>query len=151
MNVIFYVLTTIALSYLANVLTPYVNNLFALILRGSRSHFGRRKKQKILQEFKKVKFYVDNRSLFLEDIIIYLVKSIVIGSFLVLSNILIASFDFKGFTKEIFESLILIFNLFSLLLIINLGMNMIDIYISVKDFEKYKASVLPFIDEEISL
>jgi len=64
---------------------------------------------------------------------------------------LIASFDFKGFTKEIFESLILIFNLFSLLLIINLGMNMIDIYISVKDFEKYKASVLPFIDEEISL
>jgi hypothetical protein len=125
---------SVPLAVVANILTPRVEKR----LSHYNSKLQRERTIKIKQELEKVREMVENRQSLIEYLLLYLIKSITIGFIVIFWVVLFYSIPIMNTWGDFFANLLI---LISSIIIINLGVETIDIYKKVKNFENYQNMV----------
>ncbi|MBR8829670.1 MAG: hypothetical protein N5P05_001380 [Chroococcopsis gigantea SAG 12.99] len=132
---------SVPLAILANLLTPKVDK----ILSDHNSKLKQKRIKKLRAEYQQVKIYVEDKQAYIEFLLIYLVKALVLGFLIIFWSLLIYSLPIGSLYANFFSRL---FILFGSIIIVNLGLKTLDTYQNVKAFKDYQISLSSILEDK---
>ena len=118
------VFLAIPLSVVANLITPHIENF----LSNHSNKYKKKQTIKIRQEYQQIKIFKENRDIFLEYLIIFIIKILVLGFFAISIYFLFDNLYWLLPFSRVFIALSNSFILIVLLLAVNLGLKVLDVY-----------------------
>jgi uncharacterized FlgJ-related protein len=131
----------VPLSVIANLLTPRIEKF----LSNHSNKYKRKQTIKVRKEYQQIKIFKENRDVFLEYLIIFVVKILVLGFFAISIYFLFNNPSSPLSFPRAFVALFNSFTLIMLLIAVNLGLKVLDIYENVKNFDSYQESLSDFL------